>query len=274
MAVALGACGDGGEFGGETDGESPIDAAEAFDSSPITPDEEDDGFTYTSRDAAPQEDDAVRGGGRYEGDAGPKDAGSDGPDASVLDDEDAGETPDAEPEPEPCTEVTWYRDADQDGYGTADTTVAACENPSGYVGNDDDCYDGNALAKPGQTEWFEAHRGDGSFDYDCVNGSEKKFPKQAVCPALDNACPPPNTWASGYSLLACVQPASTQDKCYCDYLGMTAPVPDLIDGWAPLLSSVPACASSAEWSTVPKWNAPTAKYSCDRSYTFKQQLCR
>ena len=36
-----------------------------------------------------------------------------------------------------------------------------------------DCYDSNANAKPGQTQYFSAHRGDGSYDYNC-DGSENK----------------------------------------------------------------------------------------------------
>ncbi len=32
-----------------------------------------------------------------------------------------------------------------------------------------DCFDGNANAHPGQTQYFETDRGDGSFDYDCDN---------------------------------------------------------------------------------------------------------
>lgn len=34
-----------------------------------------------------------------------------------------------------------------------------------------DCYDLNANARPGQTAYFGTHRGDGSFDYDCVGGA-------------------------------------------------------------------------------------------------------
>ncbi len=43
---------------------------------------------------------------------------------------------------EDCTDpITWYRDADGDGWGTALDTVEACDQPSGYVdqaGDDDD----------------------------------------------------------------------------------------------------------------------------------------
>ena len=40
--------------------------------------------------------------------------------------------------------VTWFRDADADGYGVPDPSVEACEQPSGYTDNIDDCDDGDA----------------------------------------------------------------------------------------------------------------------------------
>ena len=47
---------------------------------------------------------------------------------------------------------TWYADADADGYGDASTSVEACDQPSGYVDNSDDCDDDEELAWTGATE--------------------------------------------------------------------------------------------------------------------------
>jgi uncharacterized protein (TIGR03382 family) len=47
--------------------------------------------------------------------------------------------------------VTWYEDADGDGYGGTGTT-AACTVPSGYVATSTDCDDSRATVNPGATE--------------------------------------------------------------------------------------------------------------------------
>ena len=47
---------------------------------------------------------------------------------------------------------TWYRDADQDGEGDPSVSSVACGQPSGYVGNDDDCDDSDAAINTSATE--------------------------------------------------------------------------------------------------------------------------
>ncbi len=47
---------------------------------------------------------------------------------------------------------TWYRDADEDGYGDDSDTLAECEQPSGYVAKGGDCDDGDAAYNPGAKE--------------------------------------------------------------------------------------------------------------------------
>ncbi len=46
---------------------------------------------------------------------------------------------------------TFYADGDLDGYGSLVSTTA-CEQPSGYAGNSEDCDDEEATANPGRTE--------------------------------------------------------------------------------------------------------------------------
>jgi hypothetical protein len=68
---------------------------------------------------------------------------------------------------------TCLRDADGDTFGDPKVTLevaGAC--PAGYVpdGGQPDCFDGDAKAKPGQTEFFGVgymRDGELSFDYDC-----------------------------------------------------------------------------------------------------------
>ncbi|WP_158501715.1 MopE-related protein [Vitiosangium sp. GDMCC 1.1324] len=47
---------------------------------------------------------------------------------------------------------TWYRDADNDGYGNPAVITHACAKPTGYVSNSADCNDDLASVKPGATE--------------------------------------------------------------------------------------------------------------------------
>ncbi len=48
--------------------------------------------------------------------------------------------------------LTWYADADLDGYGDASDTLAACTEPSGYVSDATDCDDGDADVNPIATD--------------------------------------------------------------------------------------------------------------------------
>lgn len=70
---------------------------------------------------------------------------------------------------EPCTETTWYQDADGDGLGNPDVTFESCEAPTGYVANaddDDDVCGGTTdvcgvCDGTGETTWYEDADGDG-----------------------------------------------------------------------------------------------------------------
>jgi hypothetical protein len=74
---------------------------------------------------------------------------------------------------------TYYRDADSDGYGAADSVVHVCgpTAPEGYVTNNTDCCDSDARAYPGEktggpnySGYYQTADNCGSFDYDCSNG--------------------------------------------------------------------------------------------------------
>ncbi len=49
-------------------------------------------------------------------------------------------------------ETTWYADGDRDGYGSSTYSLAACNQPAGYVSAGTDCDDGNSNAYPGGVE--------------------------------------------------------------------------------------------------------------------------
>lgn len=50
------------------------------------------------------------------------------------------------------TTVTYYQDADGDGYGNPSVSQSKCSKPSGYVTDKSDCNDSNSAVKPGATE--------------------------------------------------------------------------------------------------------------------------
>ncbi len=60
----------------------------------------------------------------------------------------------------------WYIDADGDGWGSADTSESACDAPSGYTDNDDDCDDTSADAAPGGLEVCDG------LDNDCDGAAD------------------------------------------------------------------------------------------------------
>ena len=55
----------------------------------------------------------------------------------------------------------WYADTDGDGYGDATSITTSCSLPSGHVGNNADCNDGNAGISPSANETCD------SVDNDC-----------------------------------------------------------------------------------------------------------
>lgn len=139
-------------------------------------------------DAGPGSPDA----GRDAGSSVPVDAGGDA--GEQL--EDAGV--DAAVAPDAGCERTYYRDADGDGFGDAGDSVSACVRPGGYVDNDEDCFDGNADAFPGQPSLFYEDRGDGSFDYNC--DGETNYEREEVGSCPDTTTDPVTPGTTGWWL--------------------------------------------------------------------------
>ncbi len=64
--------------------------------------------------------------------------------------------------------LTWYADADQDGFGDPNVTTPACDQPPGYVADATDCDDGDAAQYPGADEYCNGEDDDcdGEVDED------------------------------------------------------------------------------------------------------------
>ncbi|MEC7987970.1 MAG: putative metal-binding motif-containing protein, partial [Myxococcota bacterium] len=69
--------------------------------------------------------------------------------------------------------LRWYADADFDGYGDADNTVQACQEPPGYVYNALDCDDLSASTHPGSYEICDGvdNDCDGEIDENAINAN-------------------------------------------------------------------------------------------------------
>lgn len=70
---------------------------------------------------------------------------------------------------DPCIEMTWYEDADEDGLGNPDSIITACEQPVGYVADNSDTNDGGTTSGSTPTSAFEEFNPDAvtvSFDGD------------------------------------------------------------------------------------------------------------
>jgi hypothetical protein len=151
------------------------------------------------------------------GDAGVPDTG-DGAQSDASD----GAQSDAGTDSPSCTD-RFYRDADGDGFGDPGATVTACAAPAGYVENASDCYDDNAAAKPGQWEFFAEDRGDGSFDYDCVDGETERWTAVGSCTSFPlctaiagwltvPSCGDPGSWLTACPGLTAICGQQTEDR--------------------------------------------------------------
>ena len=104
--------------------------------------------------------------------------------------------------------ITFYRDADGDGYGYVGESTQACVQPAGYVQNSSDCDDSNPNLNP-KTIWYKDEDGDGYTDGttqvscqrpslaytlsanlgDCDDKNASAYPGASeVCDGADNDC--------------------------------------------------------------------------------------
>ncbi len=77
-----------------------------------------------------------------------------------LDNDCDGLTDDADPSLDTTTASTWYADADTDTYGDPAVSAVSCDVPSGYVADNTDCDDTEALTYPGATELCDGEQND------------------------------------------------------------------------------------------------------------------
>ena len=73
---------------------------------------------------------------------------------------------------------TFYRDADEDGYGDLDQSVDACPAPPGYVEDSSDCDDTDPELNPGVAEVCDG------FDNDCDDQTDEGL-TSTFCPDFD-----------------------------------------------------------------------------------------
>lgn len=74
----------------------------------------------------------------------------------------------------PTDGITYWEDADADGYGAGDATVLACSPPPGYADNNLDCDDTDASINPGASEFCNGLDDDcdGTADNNPVDGGQ------------------------------------------------------------------------------------------------------
>ncbi|MCB9762214.1 MAG: hypothetical protein H6739_20610 [Alphaproteobacteria bacterium] len=106
-------------------------------------------------------------------------------------------------------QLTYYQDADGDGYGDPASTTLACDVPSGYAEADGDCDDGAAAVNPDATEVCDG------VDNDCDGTTDPASSADAATWYAD-------TDSDGYgdassATVSCTQPAATvSDSTDCD----------------------------------------------------------
>ena len=89
-------------------------------------------------------------------------------DDDETDEDCSGAADDDDPGVDVTTYEVWYLDSDEDGYGDDDTTIEACDQPSGYTEEDGDCDDGAVAINPDAQEVCD----DDDVDEDCSGAAD------------------------------------------------------------------------------------------------------
>jgi hypothetical protein len=87
----------------------------------------------------------------------------------------------------------YYRDADDDGFGTPYDSVDSCDLPPGFVPAAGDCDDTSGDVRPDQSGDFALPGGVAGFDYDC--DGEETPSNAAVVVDCDDCVEPASGWA-------------------------------------------------------------------------------
>ncbi len=95
-----------------------------------------------------------------------------------------GLTDDADPEV--STSLTWYADADGDGYGDSTAALTACEQPAGHVPDASDCDDDDAAVNPDGEEVCDGIDNDCDDAVDTLDGDADGF---NICEDCDDTDP-------------------------------------------------------------------------------------
>ncbi|MCB9763629.1 MAG: hypothetical protein H6739_27925 [Alphaproteobacteria bacterium] len=139
---------------------------------------------------------------------------------------------------------TWYADDDSDNYGDPDDSDVDCDQPSGYVADNTDCDDADALSNPGASELCDG------VDNDCdtvvdngVLGSGSACPAESCLEILDDGA------SAGDGTYSLYDSSSAVYDAYCD---MTTDG----GGWT-LVGSVVNEALTSSGSAVRTWNSFT-----------------
>jgi len=99
--------------------------------------------------------------------------------------------------------LSWYLDTDGDGYGDSSSTDTACDQPSGYVSDPNDCDDSNANTHPSADEYCDG------VDNDCDGDIDEDRPVDIAYwyPDVDG-----DGYGDGLVILHCDQPTGYVDN--------------------------------------------------------------